>query len=400
VIRSDVQRWQGIDAQRLRSINRSPDEWDTPQASHTGNGMRHLFEPRLVNGPFGDPGLYVDFRDERRALLFDLGDIAALPPRKLMRVSHVFVSHTHMDHFAGFDPFLRVVLGRKEGIVLVGGPGFVAQVEHKLRAYTWNVVHRYAVALVLDVREIGPDGRGLRARFSSRTGFVREPCAPFEVADDVIHDEALFRVRGRFVDHEMPCLAFVVEEKSRARVAKDRLAALGVSTGVWLRDLKRAVLAGAVPQTPIQVRWRDRLGEHAMTRSVGELTTAILDVAPGQRVGYVTDLRYTDANLRTLAPLLAGVDQLFIESVFLDADRAHAQRKNHLTARQAGQIAREVGARAVVPFHFSPRYGQRAAEVIGEVRAAWSGVEAPPAAADGHDQEDPDASRSWARAML
>ena len=25
----------------------------------------------------------------------------ALPPRKLLRISHVFVSHTHMDHFAG-----------------------------------------------------------------------------------------------------------------------------------------------------------------------------------------------------------------------------------------------------------------------------------------------------------
>ena len=102
--------------------------------------MRHLFEPRLVNDPFGDPALYVDLRDERRALLFDLGDISALPPRELLRVSHVFVSHTHMDHFAGFDTLLRVVLGRKTAIALIGGPGFVAQVEHKLLAYTWNVV--------------------------------------------------------------------------------------------------------------------------------------------------------------------------------------------------------------------------------------------------------------------
>ena len=65
--------------------------------------MRYLFEPRLVNDAFGDPALYVDFRDERRALLFDLGDISVLPPRKLMRLSHVFVTHTHMDHFAGFS---------------------------------------------------------------------------------------------------------------------------------------------------------------------------------------------------------------------------------------------------------------------------------------------------------
>ena len=360
--------------------------------------MRHLLEARLVNDPLGDPGLYVDFRDERRALLFDLGDIGALPPRKLLRLSHVFVSHTHMDHFVGFDTLLRVVLGRKDRLVLFGGPGFVAQVEHKLRAYTWNVVHRYAVELVLDVRELGLDGRGQRARFSSRTGFAREDGAPFERAGDLLLDEALFRVRARFVDHEMPCLAFAIEETARPRVAKDRLAALGLSTGPWLRELKLAILAAAPPHTPIRLRWRDRLGGHESSRSVGELSAIVLDVTPGQRIGYVTDLRFTDANRCALAALLAGVDQLFIESVFLDADRAHAQRKNHLTARQAGRIARELGARAVVPFHFSPRYGARAAEVEAELRSAWSGATAAeaPGAPGAGDAEDP---RPWTRAL-
>ena len=368
--------------------------------SHTGTGMRHLFEPRLVNDRFGDPGLYIEFRDERRALLFDLGDVGALPPRKLLRVSHVFVSHTHMDHFAGFDQLLRVVLGRKDHIALFGGPGFVAQVEHKLRAYTWNVVHRYAVELVLDVREIGMDGRGSRARFSSRNGFARESGAVFDCEGDQLHDEPLFRVRGRFVDHEMPCLAFALEEKARARVAKDRLAALGVATGACLRELKLAVLSAAPADTPIHLRWRDRRGEHDMTRSVGELSEVLLDVAPGRRVGYVTDLRFTEANRQTLVQLLASVDLLFIESVFLEADLAHAQRKNHLTARQAGQIARELGARAVVPFHFSPRYGQRAAEVAAEMQAAWSDRAVASVAAIPADQGDSDASGPWTRAML
>jgi ribonuclease Z len=343
--------------------------------------MRHLFEPRLVNDAFGDPGLYVDFRDERRALLFDLGDISALPPRKLLRLSQVFVTHAHMDHFSGFDHLLRVVLGRKENLVLHGGPGFVAQVEHKLRAYTWNVVHRYEVALVIDARETAADGRGLRARFSSRNGFEREDGAPFTVPDDILHDETAFRVRGRFVDHGVPCLAYAVEEKAHVNVAKDRLAALGVSTGAWLSILKHAVLTGAPETTPIPMRWRDRQGEHATTRSLGELEHLVLDVAPGRRIGYVTDLRHTESNLETLSRLLAGVDILFIESVFLDADVAHAQRKNHLTARQAGEIARRVGARAVVPFHFSPRYQDRAPELAAEVRAAWAGTPQPPAPA-------------------
>jgi ribonuclease Z len=339
--------------------------------------MRQLFEAHLVNPAFGDPGLYIDFRDERRALLFDLGDITALPPRKLLRLSHVFVTHAHMDHFSGFDHLLRVVLGRKTDIVLFGGPRFVEQVEHKLRAYTWNVVQRYEVELVLDVREVRLDGSCRRARFSSRSGFAREDCTPPVLTGDVLLDELTVRVRGRFVDHGTPCLAYVVEEKAHVVLAKDRLAALGASSGAWLRDLKRAVLAGAPDCTLIHMQWRDRLGEHEQTRPVGELRDVVLDVTPGLRVGYATDLRFHADNLRTLAQLMEDVDTLFIESVFLDSDREHAGRKNHLTARQAGQIARQAGARALVPFHFSPRYEDRPGDLIAEANAAWSGSLAP-----------------------
>lgn len=339
--------------------------------------MRSLFEPHLVNDAFGDPGLYIDFRDERRALLFDLGDIAKLPPRKLMRLSHVFVTHAHMDHFAGFDHLLRVVLGRKASLVLYGGPGFIDQVEHKLRAYSWNVVHRYEIELVLEVREVAAGGRGQCARFSSRSGFARAAMAQWEYAGDVLHEEAIFRVRGRFVDHGIPCLAYAIEENARVKVAKDRLEALGVSTGSWLRDLKQAVVMGAPDTTPIVMRWRDRQGDHTMTRSVGELRYLILDIVPGQRIGYVTDLCYSDANVQALEQLLRDVDLLFIESVFLEQDAAQAARKNHLTAQQAGEIAQKVRARAVVPFHFSPRYEGREAALVAQALRAWSGPPAP-----------------------
>ncbi|MDH6153630.1 MULTISPECIES: ribonuclease Z [Paraburkholderia] len=338
--------------------------------------MHALFEPWLVNDAFGDPGVYVDFRDERRALLFDLGDIARLLPRQLMRISHVFVTHTHMDHFSGFDHLLRVTLGRKAGIVMFGGPNFLAQIEHKLSAYTWNVVHRYEVELVIDAREIGVDGGGQRALFSSRRRFAPETVPSFDRSGDVVYDEATFRVRGRFVDHGIPCVAYVLEEKVRVNVAKDRLATLGVSTGGWLRELKHAVLTGAPDEAIIDMRWRDRRGEHAMTRQVGELRHLILDIVPGQRIGYVTDLRYTEPNIETLSQLMHDVDLLFIESVFLDEDKAHGLHKNHLTARQAGLIARRIGARAVVPFHFSPRYEGRSAALIAEVQAAWSATSA------------------------
>src|SRR5512139_2277836 len=137
--------------------------------------MLPLFEPSLLNDSFGDPGLYVDF-----------GDLGRLPPRKLLRLSHVFVSHTHMDHFVGFDQWLRVVLGRKERITLTGGPGFIDRVEHKLAAYTWNVVHRYDVPLTIEVREAAPGGEGRRAEFSSLARFERRADAAWTPRGDIL----------------------------------------------------------------------------------------------------------------------------------------------------------------------------------------------------------------------
>lgn len=65
--------------------------------------MTPSFSPHLVNHPFGDPGLYVDIRWSRRALLFDLGDNVSLSATQLLRAQDIFISHTHMDHFIGFD---------------------------------------------------------------------------------------------------------------------------------------------------------------------------------------------------------------------------------------------------------------------------------------------------------
>ena len=77
--------------------------------------MRPFLHPRLINGRTGDPALYVETLFEARAILFDLGDIAALPPRKIHRLEHVLVSHTHIDHFVGFDQLLRILVGPVPG---------------------------------------------------------------------------------------------------------------------------------------------------------------------------------------------------------------------------------------------------------------------------------------------
>jgi ribonuclease Z len=234
-------------------------------------------------------------------------------------------------------------------------------------------VDRYDVELALTVTEIDDRYATRSARFRTRSGFAREPLPDGIAPGGLIADEETFRVRCAMLDHRTPCLGFAVEEKTHVNVWKNRLEEMGLRVGPWVGELKRAALAGAAKDTPIEVRWQDAAGTHSRTFPLGGLETA-LEFVPGQRIAYITDVVFHEANVARIVDLARDADTLFIESVFLEADGAHALQKQHLTARQAGTIARLAGARNVVPFHFSPRYAERETEVRAELDAAWHGI--------------------------
>lgn len=333
--------------------------------------MRPTFRSELINPPFGDPGVLVDFLFERRALLFDFGDNRALSPRELLRVTHAFVSHMHMDHFMGFDWFLRICLGRPQRVAVFGPPGILDQLEHKLAAYTWNLVDNYPGDFTLEVSELAPDGRLQRASFACRRRFQREPLPDRPVPDGVIVAEPGFLVRAAFLDHGLPCLGFAVEEPAHVNIWRNRLAELGLEVGAWLQDLKRAILAGAGDDSRIRAWWRRDGVEHERILPLGTLRREAVRVVPGLRIAYVTDAGFSDANARAIVDLAREVDTLFIEAMFLDEDAPLAAQRHHLTALQAGRLARLAGARRVVPFHFSPRYAAREEALRAEVERGF-----------------------------
>ncbi len=319
--------------------------------------MRSAFQARLINGVWGDPGICIDLKFQRRALLFDIGDVTVLSTRVLLRVSDVFVSHTHMDHFAGFDHLLRVCLGRATGVRMYGPPRFISQVEHKLSAYTWNLVQNYEADFVIEAAELHPAGIVERARFRSREQFRREPLPGSQARGGVLLEDEQFRVRAVALEHhDITSLAFSFEETTHINVWKSRLEARGLPSGPWLTELKQRVRAGEPDDTPIRVRWRTREGSRERTFALGELKRDVLEFVPGQKVCYVTDVSGHQRNRERLQELIQDADLLFIETVFLHEDRELAARKAHLTTSQAGEIARAAGVRHAETFHFSARY--------------------------------------------
>jgi ribonuclease Z len=323
-----------------------------------------------VNGPFGDPGLYVQLRWEGRALLFDLGHNDALPAAEVLRVSHVFVSHCHMDHFIGFDRLLRLFLARDKRLSLFGPPGILGCVAGKLRGYTWNLVDTYGFSV--EVAEVAPEGIR-RALFPAATGFVPEALPPLPFGGTLI-DEPAFRVRAAHLDHRIYSLGFALEEKSRLNVDKDFLARLGAQPGPWLSDLKQALRRGEPDDFVVTARWRQKDGQEQRRDFVlGEVRGRLVKETRGQKIAYVVDTLFSPDNAARVAALAHGADLFFCESPFLDEDAEQATGRYHLTARQAGLLGRAADARKLVVFHFSPRYSGQAERLYQEAHEAFRG---------------------------
>ena len=336
--------------------------------------MRPLLHPTLVNGRFGDPALYIETLFEKRAGMFDLGDISNLSPRKIQRLEHIFVPHTHIDHFIGFDRMLRVLVGRKKAIRLYGPSGFIDQVHHKLLAYRWNLIDRFMFDLVFIVTEIDSGLATRQAQLRLKNRFAVEAGNDGHVIDSVLYGESTFRTTVSVLEHRMPCLGFAIEETAHVNVWKNRLTELQLPAGPWLRELKRAVIGNWKDDYAIRIPVNSKTANERVVQ-LRDLRSAVT-VTPGQRIGYVTDVADTPVNRQAIVRLVRNADLLFIEAAFAEADAALAAERAHLTTAGAGSIAREAAVRRVAPFHFSPRYAGQDARLLNEVMSAFGGRQA------------------------
>jgi ribonuclease Z len=330
--------------------------------------MHPLFLPRLVNGPFEDPVLFIAFQFQRRALIFDLGDISRLTPRDLLKISHGFITHTHMDHFIGFDHLLRCLLGRETELSLFGPAGFIANVEGKLAGYSWDLVDRWSCGLRLHLHEVHPD-RMLRRSYVGGDRFAAESDAAALPFNGPLHTEPAFEVSAVVLQHSIPCLGLALKERFHVSILTSGLEALGLHPGPWLTRFKNALYAGTDPGSDFDLQ--TGVGNAGGRFVLGELQEKIARITAGQKIVYITDVGDTPANRAAIVAFARHADALFIEAAFLHSERVRAAAKHHLTAHQAGEIAALAGARQFSVFHFSPRYEGRDSELEREARGAY-----------------------------
>jgi ribonuclease Z len=325
-------------------------------------------EVRVLGGAGRDNALWlrIDTGQAIHRLLFDCGEgcAAELPYAEIMAIDHLLFSHLHMDHVAGFDTVFRATWNRRAPMIVWGPPETARILHHRLRGVMWNLhTASHGAWMVNDVHpdHIAP------FRFGARDAFEHTHQNPILPFDGSLIDHPAFTVHALHLDHRTPSLGYVVRETPRVQIDTERLAALQLQPGPWLRAIKetRSDEAGTIA---IDGR------EYA----IEELRRELLRETLGDSVAYLTDFLMTDETRSRLIAALRGIKTLVCESQYRDADRVLADRNYHLTATQAAELARAAGVDHLIVFHVSERYRRSDyPELLAEARAIFPNAHFP-----------------------
>ena len=164
----------------------------------------------------------------------------------------------------------------------------------------------------------------------------------------IVHEDSHFRIEAQFLDHGVENLGWRITEPSTRRFDKAKLDLHGVS-GPLVRDLEKA----------------GTLIVNGKTVSLDDVSA----VRPGDVLAVAIDTLPCEEVLK----LAKGATVFLCESTYLETHADLAKSHQHLTAKQAAEMAKKAGAKLLVLTHFSARY-QDAEEFAREAQPIFPNV--------------------------
>jgi ribonuclease Z len=220
-----------------------------------------------------------------------------------MHVDKILISHFHGDHFLGL-------------------PGLIQSMYLNDRSKELNI--------------FGPTGTTNIVRGILTLGYFN-PTFKISIHDLNDGDVQTFEeydIKVRAADHDIPALAFCVEEHQRkGKFHPEKALALGVEEGPQFRKL----------QNGESVRVKDKMvnPEDVMGKP-----------RKGRKIVYSGDTRPTQA----IAELAKDCDVLIHDSTLSEDLADKAKRYGHSSAAQAATMAKQSNAKVLFLTHISPRY--------------------------------------------
>ncbi|SMB94588.1 MBL fold metallo-hydrolase [Deinococcus hopiensis] len=329
-----------------------------------------MLNAQVLGRPTEDNALFVtaDSGQGRTRLLLDCGmnTVSTLPLAEVQQIDHLLFSHLHIDHVAGFDAFFRANFDRYSGPPgrenhIWGPPGTAQILGHRFQGYWWN----HAPELRGTWRAHDVDAHEIRTfRFEAQEAFATMHAEGVRLHDSPLIGTPEVTVEALPLSHQGLCLGYVVREPERVSVDAQALKALGLKGGPWLAALK----AGA--GGPLDV--------HGEEHGADELRARLLQRQPGESLAYLTDFLLNRAEQERIAPLLSGVQTLYMEAQYAPEDADLAARHHHTTVVQGAALARAAGVTDLCLLHLSRRYRREEwAEMLTAARAIFPAVRFP-----------------------
>ena len=247
-------------------------------------------------------------------LVFDIGECCqyGLLEKRLKPVKSnlvILITHFHADHVAGIPTFLHTLKmsNRQKEIIIVGPSG--------LRQFITGIFSIYQLEKVpfpvklLEVNSI-----------NNKTKII---------------ENENYEIFAFPTKHHIPSIGYIFKEKDRK-----------------LFDEKKAELLG-IPRTKVRKHLLDGKEIRLEDGRLIKPEDVIKGVKKGVTIGYTGDTKF----FPDLIKFLEGVDILISEATYLEkTEKAEAEERFHLTAKQAASIAKEIKAKKLILTHISSRY--------------------------------------------
>ena len=250
--------------------------------------------------------------------LFDCGEGTQVSLKMLnlkwKKINAIFISHMHADHVTGLPGILMLSsqVDRTEPLYIYGPKRLKEYVDETRR--------------ILDM-------------------YINYDIIVKPVEPGIVYEEDEFTVQCFELDHTKQCFGYSLIEKPRkGEFHPDKALELGVPMGpMWgkIQKGESVTLDDGRVVTPEDIMGKPR---------------------DGRKFSYVTDTLY----FPEIADYVHDSDILFCEGMFEHALVETASEKKHMTARQAGMVARDAHVGTLCLQHYSPRYSNSELKVLGD----------------------------------
>ncbi len=250
----------------------------------------------------------INLRD--KLYMIDCGEGTQLQMRKMKikfsRLNHIFISHLHGDHSLGL-------------------PGLVS---------TLGMLGRMGDLFVYGPAEVGEYVQVIEKLFCQGSPFQMK----FQAVDtnnyNLVMEDRSVSVYSLPMKHRVPCCGYLFVEKERSP-----------------HIIREMIDFYKIPISKIELikQGADFVTEEGEVIPNKSLTRP---AEPAKRYAYCSDTAF----FPKIVPYIEGVDLLYHEATFLEADSARAYETFHSTTKQAASIARDAQVKKLLIGHYSARY--------------------------------------------